>query len=256
MSFERVFTAWAIGSVPSLPCDDPRLIETILAWMSLAAHSMPAMICDSVPDPWSLRTLPTASVASGATPFSLPSDAAPLPPTVEETCVPWPFRSATSWPSMKLLVSVTRSLRSGWVRSTPVSRTATLTPLPVSPASQAAGVPIWALLVSIAASTRASSQIFSTPPASRTRPEVALRAREVTSGATVRQNSPDVDASRAAPPTLGRPRTWRAPCGVALRAFFVYVTMSGSPPEDGSPSPCSIRAVTSKSSASRTPAWR
>lgn len=90
----------------------------------------------------------------------------------------------------------------------------------------------------------------------RTRPEAVLRAPEVTSGATVRQNSPDVDASRAAPPTLGRPRTWRAPCGVALRAFFVYVTMSGSPSEDGSPSPCSIRAVTSKSSASRTPAWR
>ena len=117
VSLDSEFTAAAIGSVPSLASDEPRLIETTLAWMSLAAHSIPAMICDSLPEPSLLRTLPTARVASGATPFSLPSEAAPLPPTVEVTWVPWPLRSATSWPSMKDLDSVTRDARSGCVAS-------------------------------------------------------------------------------------------------------------------------------------------
>ncbi len=93
---ERVSTAWSMGSVPSLGSVEPRLMETILACTSRAAHSIPAMIWDSLPEPWSLSTLPTASAASGATPFSRPPEAAPLPPTVEVTCVPCPPRSATS----------------------------------------------------------------------------------------------------------------------------------------------------------------
>ncbi len=108
VSWDRVFTAWAMGSVPSLGSVEPRLMDTTLACTSRAAHSIPAMIWDSLPDPWSLSTLPTARVASGATPFSCPSDAAPLPPTVEVTWVPWPLRSAVSSPSMKLLVTETR----------------------------------------------------------------------------------------------------------------------------------------------------
>lgn len=165
VSLESVSTATAIGSVPSLASCEPRLIDTTLAPTSLAAHSMPAMICDSLPDPASLSTLPTERAAPGATPFSLsPSDPAPLPPTVEVTWVPWPLRSATSSPGMKLLVASTRSLRPGWEVSTPVSRTATFTPLPVSPASQALGVPICSLLCAMSASTRPSSQILPMPP--------------------------------------------------------------------------------------------
>ncbi|CAM5247383.1 hypothetical protein STANM309S_05274 [Streptomyces tanashiensis] len=172
--------------------------------MSLAAHSMPAMICDSVPEPWSLRTLPTARVAPGATPFSLPSLAAPDPPTVEVTWVPWPPRSATSWPSMKDLVSAIRPARSGWPRSAPVSRTATLTPLPVSPASQAFGVPIWALDSAMAALTRPSSQ---------TLPGAAARA--VPRAVKPCQKAAGSVAVTAAPPMLGRARTVSAPRGAA-----------------------------------------
>lgn len=114
VSLDSVFTACAMGSVPSLASVEPRLMEITLACTSRAAHSMPAMISESLPEPSSLSTLPTASVASGATPRSLPSEAAPLPPTVDVVCVPCPLRSATSCPSMKLLLTETRPARSGW----------------------------------------------------------------------------------------------------------------------------------------------
>lgn len=240
VSFERVSTAWAMGSVPSLGSVEPRLIETTSAPTSRAAHSMPAMICDSLPEPWSLRTFPTASVAPGATPFSLPSDAAPLPPTVEVTCVPWPLRSATSSPSMKLRVAETLPSRSGWPTSTPVSRTATVTPLPVSPASHASGVPIWALLSAMSARTRPSSQTLSIP---------SCRV-------SARQNVRPLPASTAAPWTLGSPRVCSAPRGVATRAPFSYVTISGSSPVLPSVRPCRINSLTSNSRWSRVPARR
>ncbi len=169
---------------------------------------MPAMICDSVPEPSSLRTLPTARTAPGATPFSLPSDPAPLPPTVEATWVPWPLRSATSSPSMKDFDSATRPARSGWVRSAPVSRTATLTPLPVSPASQASGVPIWALESAMAARTRPSSQTLTGAGAAVLRPAGAVKACQKAAGSV---------AVTAAPPMLGRGRTVSAPRGAAAR---------------------------------------
>ncbi len=63
--------------------------------------------------------------------------------------MPWPTWSSTSvsstFPSASAvnpLVAITRPLRSGCVASYPLSRTATFTPLPVTPASQAAGAPI------------------------------------------------------------------------------------------------------------------
>ena len=40
---------------------------------------MPAMICESVPEPLSSSTLPMSSLAPGATPLYLPPEAAPLP---------------------------------------------------------------------------------------------------------------------------------------------------------------------------------
>ncbi len=60
----------------------------ILACWSRAAHSMPAMIHDSWPLPSELSTLPTASRAPKATPRSCPSEALPVPATVEATWVP------------------------------------------------------------------------------------------------------------------------------------------------------------------------
>ncbi len=205
VSADRVSTARAMGSVPSLGSVEPRLMETMSAFTSRAAHSMPAMISDSLPKPSSERTLPTARVAPGATPFSLPSEAAPLPPTVEATCVPWPLRSATSSPGMKLRLCATRPARSGWPASTPLSSTATVTPLPVSPASHASGVPICALDSAMAAVTRPSSHTPSTP-----------EPRRVNS----RQNVRPLSASTAAPRTLGSARLRSAPFGAAARSPF------------------------------------
>ncbi len=96
-----------------------------------AAHSMPARMPESSPEPVSSRTLPLRSLASGATPLYLPPDLAPVPATMEATCVPCPKWSVASAAGVKFLDSITWSLRSGWLVSTPVSRTATFTPLPV-----------------------------------------------------------------------------------------------------------------------------
>lgn len=241
VSADSVSTARAIGSVPSLGSVVPRLRETTSARTSRAAHSMPAMICDSLPEPWSPSTLPTARAAPGATPFSRPSEAAPLPPIVEVTCVPWPLRSATSSPSTKLRLTPTRSARSGWPRSTPVSRTATVTPLPVSPAAQAAGVPIRALLSAMSAVTRPSSQTASMPLPCRVNSP---------------QKSRPLAASTAIPRMLGRVRVRSADRGVTARAPGAWVRISGSSPVAESPSPWRSSALTSNSRRSSVPARR
>ena len=49
---------------------------------------MPAMIQESWPKPSLPRTLPTTRSAPGATPFSVPPEAAPVPAMVEATWVP------------------------------------------------------------------------------------------------------------------------------------------------------------------------
>ncbi len=83
-------TAVAIGS--SAPAGSPpRLMLTMRASWSRAAHSMPAMIQDSMPRPLLSSTRPTCSRAPGATPRSSPSEAAPVPAIVEATCVPCPW---------------------------------------------------------------------------------------------------------------------------------------------------------------------
>jgi hypothetical protein len=64
----RSFTAWLIGSVPSLAEPEPRLMLTIRACSTWVAHSIPSMIHESNPLPASLRTLPMISRAPGATP--------------------------------------------------------------------------------------------------------------------------------------------------------------------------------------------
>lgn len=157
------FTAWLSGS--SWVCSSvvPRLMLTTLACSVSAAHSMPAMIPDVAPDPVLSSTLPISRSASGATPRSLPSEAAPVPATVEAVWVPWPKWSTVSSPGMKLLAATTRFTRSGWVASTPVSRTATRTPVPVPPAAHTAGAPIWAVLSARVAVALLSSHTLSTP---------------------------------------------------------------------------------------------
>ena len=121
-------TAWLMGSVPSVGPPPRLMLITLASWA--AAHSMPSMTEDSVPYPLSSSTLPTSSSASAATPRMDPPDAAPVPPTVAATCVPWPKRSPVLPLLEKSLACAMRPDRSGCLSSTPVSRTATLTPLP------------------------------------------------------------------------------------------------------------------------------
>jgi hypothetical protein len=87
-----------------------------------------------------------------------------VPATIEATWVPWPKWSVVEPDSAKSAAATTLPRRSGWVVSTPVSSTATLTPLPVSPADQAAGAPIWVRLGSRSvARNRRSSHTWVTP---------------------------------------------------------------------------------------------
>lgn len=107
----------------------PSDMETIFA-PERAAHSMPAMIQDDWPRPALFSTLPTSSSAPGATPLRLPWEAAPEPAIVDATWVPCPWPSCTASSGTKLVDSAILPARSGCPASTPVSRTATLTPLP------------------------------------------------------------------------------------------------------------------------------
>ncbi len=84
-------SAWLDTSVPSV-APPPRLMLTTLA-PERPAHSMPAMMSDVHPEPSSSSTLPTRSLAPGATPLRSSSDAAPLPRTVAATWVPCPCPS-------------------------------------------------------------------------------------------------------------------------------------------------------------------
>ena len=125
------------GSLPSLRSQPPRLMFTTSA--RAAAHSMPATTCDSVPYPSSPSTLPTTRSA----PVRLPGARHPSGARAGDrrchvrTVSKW---STASPPSMlKSARSTTRPARSGWLKSAPVSSTATRTPCPVTPAAQACG---------------------------------------------------------------------------------------------------------------------
>jgi len=156
-------TAWLIGSVPSVG-QPPRLMLATRA-CCLAAHSIPAMMPDSLPKPKSSSTLPLSRLAPKATPLRWPPALAPVPATIEATWVPCPRWSVVESASEKLAEATTLPpRRSGWVASMPVSSTATLTPLPLSPADQAAGAPIWVRLGSRSvARKRRSSHTRDTP---------------------------------------------------------------------------------------------
>lgn len=123
-----LLTCASSGSISEVS-SRPRLRLTMSApWAT--AQSIPAMIPESEPPPSSSRTLALMTPAFGATPLCVPFDPAPLPAAVEATWVPWPSRSAASGAPLKFRAATTRPWRSGWVSSTPVSRTAILTPSP------------------------------------------------------------------------------------------------------------------------------
>ncbi len=160
VSAVSLFTACDMGSVPSLGNGSPRLMLITSAPL-FAAHSMPAMIPDSLPPPESSSTLPFSSFASGATPWYFPPDFAPLPVMIDATCVPCPkWSSAPVSLPVKSRAPATASARSGCVASTPVSSTATVAPFPVWPADHASGAPICGTLRSRLTRTGASSQIL------------------------------------------------------------------------------------------------
>jgi hypothetical protein len=145
---------------------------------------MPAMTPESLPEPLSSSTLPSRMAAPGATPRYLPPDFAPVPATIEATWVPWPYRSTLSGAELKFRSATSRSARSGCVWSTPLSSTATVVPVPVYPASHAAGAPICRTLWSRSACRLPSSQIRDTP------------------AAVVRAAAPSVNASHTAVASL------------------------------------------------------
>ena len=196
----RVLSVSDTGSVPSVG-PAPRLMLTTFARMSTAAHAMPARTPSIVPSPLSSSTLPTASVACGASPRYLPADAAPDPVIVEATCVPCPLPSSTVPFPEKSLLSLTFPARSGWSVSMPVSSTATRTPWPVRPACHAAGAPICGTLSSRLACTLAFNHTFSTP-AARCWPPASSRQKRVASDfCSSSAVMPRVDSVRATVPT-------------------------------------------------------
>ncbi len=126
---------------------------------------MPARMPESSPLPVSSRTLPLRIFAPGATPLYLPPDLAPVPAAMDATWVPWPKWSVASAAVEKFLDSITWVLRSGWLASTPVSRTAILTPFPWYPAAHAVGAPMSGTDVSRLALRTPSSQTCAMPEA-------------------------------------------------------------------------------------------
>jgi hypothetical protein len=84
---------------------------------------------------------------------------------MDATCVPWPYWSVASAAVEKFFSATTWFLRSSWVASTPVSRTATLMPLPSYPAAHAVSAPICLTDLSRLALRTPSSHTWAMPEA-------------------------------------------------------------------------------------------
>lgn len=174
--------------------------------------------------------MPLSSWAPGATPFFAPALAAPEPPTVEMVWVPWPWRSSTVSESVKFSAAATRPLRSGCSRSVPVSRTATLVPVPSNPAAHAAVAPTCLVERSRFAWTLPSSHSFFSGAEAAER-EWGFTLAPVTSAQKSAAFS--LSAASATPPMEPRTSERSAPRGTggALRARLAepsYTAMSGS----------------------------
>ena len=126
---------------PRCPCrrsDRRRRSGSTTRAPSVAAHSMPAMMSD-VSQFRPPQTLPIIRSASGAIAAVLAarSRSAARRPSRRHGCRGRSVDHVVV--AVKPLVAMTRPLRSGWVASYPLSRTATFTPLPVTPAAPGRG---------------------------------------------------------------------------------------------------------------------
>ena len=125
--------------VLGVPGADAQAHADHLGALVRAAHSMPAMIPESLPAAVVVEDLADHRSAPGATPFSLPPEAAPVPAMVEATWVPCPLRSMMSSPGTKLRDAddAVREVRVGRCRRRCPGRRPYA--LPVPPAAQPRG---------------------------------------------------------------------------------------------------------------------
>lgn len=239
-SADSAFTACDTGSTPSDAVLVPRLIDTT-STPSSRAHCMPSMIADSVPSCGVRQHLPTYRAAPGATPFFAPSEAAPDPAMVDATWVPCPTLSSVLSPGTKLLDATMAPLTSGCVASMPVSRTATLLPVPSKPSAQASGARTCGTDSLSVGSIFLSSHSLPIPvSASRDRGAVGVSGVMPAQKARARLAS----VFRAVARTAARARTRFDPAGAPGRAEdraarpspapFGAVAISGVPPERAS----------------------
>ena len=128
----RVYVPGVSGPITRAPRD-----MLMTSTLRSRAQSIPASTWASLPPTAPSSTNATARRASGATPIHLPLA---LPPAmVPHTCVPWRSLSWGVEPVTRLPAAsnsaqfTTLPLRSGCSASTPVSSTATFTPLPRTP---------------------------------------------------------------------------------------------------------------------------
>ncbi len=133
-----------------------------------------------------------------------------MPTIVDATWVPCPTMSAMPSLGTKLWVSLIWVERSGWLTSTPVSSSATVTPVPSYPAAQASGAPICGTLSWRFAFTLPSSHSFAMPSS-----RVGVGSVRSMGGVTEFQNVRTCGLAevRAAPRTDGRRRTRVLPWG-------------------------------------------
>ena len=132
---------------------------------------MPAMIQESWPEPSSPSTLPTMQVGArrDALAARRPTRRRCRRSSTRRGCRGRCGRRPSS-PGTKLCVCDDCPARSGWVASTPVSSTATFTPVPSSPAAHAVGAPICGTLSSsIALHPAVEPDLVDAAPAARGR---------------------------------------------------------------------------------------
>src|SRR5438105_7873045 len=121
----ELFTA-ASSALDALP---PRLMfataDCPARWLPVT-QSTPAITPEVVPLPLQLRTRTATSVTAFATPYV-------EPPTVPETCVPWPLQSEAEPPGVTSSTPlIARPPNWVWVNRMPVSMMYAFTPLPVA----------------------------------------------------------------------------------------------------------------------------
>ena len=131
-------TAWSIGSIAVGPLGiAPRdRFRTSMPYCTRwsTAQLIPLTTVAIVVCPVAPATLTDTRFAPGASPGYCPPDDAPLPAIRPATKVPWPYSSLKGeWPPVRSTPPTILPAKSGRFPLIPVSRTATVTPCPVSP---------------------------------------------------------------------------------------------------------------------------